>query len=149
MKKIISTYKHLLLLLILLSGGVYSYAQNCKDYEKKCSDAPKGFKSSSMSRSFSMKKQRKVNINQTFYGGRQYYMAVCGKPKLGKIHFRIIEDDENKTVLYDNAADGFTISKMFAFESTIKLIIEISAPNYFTDSESECAGIVLAYKTIE
>src|SRR5690606_4866660 len=80
-------------------------AQSCRGYEKRCDSAPKHFEASSLSRSITMRKARKTVINQTFYGNREYFISVCGKKRLGNIHFRLIADDESQTVLYDNAIE--------------------------------------------
>lgn len=133
-------------LVFLFIGSTNIHGQNCKGYEKKCNSAPSGFKSSSLSRSISMRKMRKVLINQVLYGDRTYYLSVCGKNKLGKIHFRVLADDEQRSVLYDNAIDNFKTNKLFEIQTTMKVIIEITAPHYFDDRGSECAGISVAYR---
>lgn len=120
-------------------------AQNCRGFEKRCESAPKYFESSSLSRSISLRKGRKVIINQTFYGEREYFISVCGRNRLGKIHFRLIADDEQQTILYDNAAENFKESQLFVIQSTMSVKIELSAPHFFDDSNSECAGIQVSY----
>jgi hypothetical protein len=92
-----------------------------------------------------MRKARKVVINQTFFGDREYFISVCGRKKLGDIHFRLISDDENQTVLYDNAAVNFQPSQLFVIQNTMKIKIELSAPHYFDDYNSECAGVQISY----
>jgi hypothetical protein len=144
-----ATYRIIIpLILFCFVAAFNSNAQNCKDYENKCQSAPKGFKKSSLSRAFSIRKMKKIKLNTTLLGGNEYHISVCGKVKLGNIHIRIITDDTYKSVLYDNAADGFSPTKIFEVEETTKISIEISAPQFFTDSESECAGVNIAYKSI-
>ena len=154
------TYKHLhksglrkYLVIFITSGLLFLFmdnapvfGQNCKGYEKKCNSAPSGFKSSSLSRSLSMRKMRKVVINQVLYGDRTYHISVCGKKQLGKIHFRILADDEQRSVLYDNAVDNFKTNKLFEIQATMKIHIEITAPHFFDDRGSECAGINISYR---
>ncbi len=122
-----------------------SEAQNCSGFEKRCEEAPKYFKKSSLSRSLSVRKGRKLIINQTFFGGREYYVSVCGKKKIGDIHLRIIADDDNKMVLFDNAANNFKPTQLFVIQNTMKVKIELSAPYYFDNVHSECAGIQIHY----
>lgn len=122
-------------------------SQNCAGYDKKCASAPKEFKASTLSRSISIRKMRKVIVNQVFYGDRTYQISVCGKSKLGKIQYRILSDDENRSVLYDNAVDNFKPMKFFEIQTTMKIIIEITAPHYFDESTSECAGVKIYYKS--
>ncbi len=121
-------------------------SQNCKGFDKKCPSAPKEFKKSSVSRSVAIRKMKKVVINQIFYSDRTYQISVCGKSRLGKIQYRLLSDDEHRTVLYDNAIDNFKPSKLFEIQSTIKVIVEITAPHYFDESTSECAGVRIFYK---
>ena len=121
--------------------------QNCAGYDKKCASAPKEFKASTLSRSISLRKMRKVIVNQVFYGDRTYQISVCGKSKLGKIQYRVLSDDESRSVLYDNAVDNFKQMKFFEIQSTMKIIIEITAPHYFDESTSECAGVKIYYKS--
>jgi hypothetical protein len=121
--------------------------QNCAGYDKKCPSAPKGFKSSTLSRSVSIKKMRKIVINQVFYGDRTYQISVCGKSRLGKIQYRLLSDDETRSVLYDNAVDNFKQIKLFEIQSTMKIVIEITAPHYFDEATSECAGVKIYYKS--
>ena len=124
------------------------YAQSCRDYEKKCNKAPNDFKRSSLSRSFAIRKMKKIKLSTTLFGGRVYNIAVCGKGKLGNLHIRMVTDDIYRTVLYDNAADDFITQKNFEFTETLNVFIEVSAPQYFDESEFECAGISVSYKTL-
>lgn len=137
----------LIVLILLLALSNELNAQSCSGYDKKCASAPKEFKASSLSRSISLRKMRKVVINQVLYGDRTYQISVCGKNRLGKIQFRLISDDEQRTVLYDNAVDNFKQVKLFEINSTMKVVIEITAPHFFEDGISECAGVKIYYKT--
>jgi hypothetical protein len=138
------TYKILYIPLLILFSFAFSVnleAQNCRGFEKRCDSAPKYFESSTLSRSISIRRARKVIVNQTFYGDREYFISVCGRNRLGKIHFRLISDDENQTILYDNAADNFKDSQIFLIQTTMRVKIELSAPHYFDETNSECAGL--------
>ena len=136
--------------LIIIFGITLShslYAQNCRNYEKKCPSPPKEFKVSSLSKSFSLRKKQIVNIKLTLYADRTYFFSVDGKKSLGDIHFRIFENNEKRRILYDNAATNFSKTKMVYVKSTTNLIIEISAPSYFKDRVRECSGLLVAYKS--
>jgi hypothetical protein len=139
--------KSAIIITIFIIHSVYFqvHAQSCQNYEKRCENAPTYFEKSSLSRSVTMRKARKVVINQTFFGDREYFISVCGRKKLGDIHFRLISDDENQTVLYDNAAVNFQPSQLFVIQNTMKIKIELSAPHYFDDYNSECAGVQISY----
>jgi hypothetical protein len=140
-----------LVLLSIISLTVFqtSFGQSCRGFESKCGSAPKYFTSSSLSRAIAMRKARKVIVNQTFYGDREYFVSVCGKSKLGKIHFRLITEDGNETVLYDNAIENFRESQLFVIQNTMNVKIELSAPHYFDDENSECAAILISYNKHE
>jgi len=135
----------LLTLLSMVFTLQSSNAQSCRGFEKKCQSAPKYFEASSLSRSITMRKARKTIINQTFYGNREYFISVCGKRNLGKIHFRLIADDESQSVLYDNAIENFMPTQLFVIQNTMKVKIEITAPHYFDDMNSACAGVQVYY----
>jgi hypothetical protein len=144
-----------LTILFLIVGGLFGlfptiegYAQSCRDYEKKCHTMPKDFKSSSLSRSFAIRKMKKIKLNTTFFGGRTYNIAVCGKGRLGNLHIRLVSDDEFRTVLYDNAADDFATEKNFEFGESLNVFIEISAPQFFDEDDFECAGVSISYKNL-
>ena len=122
-------------------------AQSCRDYYKKCNDPGKGYQMSSMSRSFSLKKYKKVNITYTFLGEREYYISVGGKPKLKSIQFRIINSSDN-SIIYDNSADNFKTDKSIQVDQSVILKFEISAPQMYED-ESYCAGLLIAFKDID
>ena len=140
--------KHLFtscIVLFTLGITANSEAQNCIGFEKRCEEAPKYFTKSSLSRSLSVRKGRKLLINQTFFGNREYFVSVCGKKKIGDIHLRIIADDDNKMVLFDNAANNFKPTQLFVIQNTMKVKIELTAPYYFDNMHAECAGIQIHY----
>lgn len=123
-------------------------AQNCSDYQKKCQQAPRDFSRSALSRAFSIRKMKKIALKQTLFGGREYFVSICGRPKLGKIHFRLLADNAQRDVLYDNAADNFKNQRLFQIDATLPVIIEVTAPYFFDEKESECAGIVVGYRNL-
>jgi len=133
-------------LYFLFLTGINLHAQDCKKYENKCPSPPKAFKVSSTSKSFTLKKMKKVCLNLTLFGDRAYYISTKGHSKLGKIHFRLIEADEKRTILYDNAADSYNTNKIFEIASTLNVIVEISAPTYQTERKRECAAVLIAYQ---
>lgn len=136
----------ILLSALLLAGGLPQVkAQSCRGYDKRCESAPKHFEASSLTRSITVRKARKTVINQVFYGDREYFVSVCGHRRLGKIHFRLISDDEDQMVLYDNAVDNFKETQLFVIQNTMKIKLELSAPHYFDDRNAECAGVQIHY----
>nr|WP_321411385.1 hypothetical protein [uncultured Carboxylicivirga sp.] len=140
-------FKYLSLLIsMLISFNIV--AQNCRDYEKKCPTPPKDYKISSMSKSFSLRKKQTIYVKLTLYADRIYFLSVGGKKALGDIHMRFFENNEERKILYDNAINNFNQTKSIRVESTINLVIEVSAPSYFKDRVRECSGLLVAYKDI-
>lgn len=123
-------------------------SQQCENIEKKCPDPHKSFKLSASSRSFALKKGSKTTISINAMGGRDYFISVFSRGKVDDVQFKIIGGDtNNRKVLYDNAAVGFSNQKTITMVNTQKIIIEISAPKTkFDKGESECAGIKIAYR---
>ena len=136
------------LLLAYILTTLTLYSQQCNDFEKKCPSPNKSFKISASSRSFTLKKGSKTTIVLNALGGRDYFISVCSKGKVEDVQFKIIGGDENnRKILYDNAAVGFSNQKIITMLKTQKIIIEISAPKTkFEKGESECGGIKIAYK---
>lgn len=135
-------------LLILLLFSYDIVAQNCRDYEKKCPSPPKDYKISSLSKSFSLRKKQTMYVKMTLYSGRIYFLSVDGKKALGNIHLRIFENNEERNILYDNAINNFQKMKSIRVQTTINLVIEVSAPSYFKDRVRECSGLLVAYKDL-
>ncbi|MCU4162777.1 hypothetical protein [Carboxylicivirga caseinilyticus] len=139
------TFKYIQLLIIILIS-CNTTAQNCREFEKKCPSPPKEYKISSLSKSFSLRKKQTIYVKLTLYADRIYFLSVDGKKALGNIHLRIFENDEERKILYDNAINNFQKTKSISVQSTINLVIEVSAPSYFNDRVRECSGLLVAYK---
>lgn len=75
-------------------------------------------------------------------------MAVCAAKKLGNIRFRIINDDDDKSVLYDNAENNYQSFISFVNESTSSLIIELSVPEGSSreSKDTGCVGLVVQFR---
>lgn len=140
--------KLIITIIVLLISTSTLFSQQCDDFEKKCPSPNKSFKISATSRSFTLKKGSKTTIVLNALGGRDYFISVCSKGKVEDVQIKIIGGEENnRKVLYDNAAVGFSNQKIITMLSTQKIIIEISAPKTkFEKGESECGGIKIAYK---
>jgi hypothetical protein len=134
-------------LLLLLS--LVSYGQDCTDYHQyHCSYADYTFFYSRQSKSILFRKGQTSEIQFVTYGGEDYYLAVCGNRKLGNIRFRIIEDNADRTVLYDNADNEYLESINFTNEVTQNMIIELAvAEGAARDAkESGCVGVVIQFR---
>ncbi len=149
-KRLVMRYMRLIGVFLLLTVVSFAVsAQGCRDFDKKCPPPPKDYKVSTLSKSFSLEKRKTVNIKLTLYGDRIYFFSVAGKSKLGKIHYRLLENLETSRVLYDNASAGYESSKMFEISSAINVVLEISAPNYHLENARECAALLVGYKPLK
>ncbi|ASB49608.1 hypothetical protein [Alkalitalea saponilacus] len=140
-------FKYIIPLILIFSGFATIDAQFCRNYEQQhCSEPPADFVNGSVSRAFTLGKDHVVRFNQILYGGRTYFLSVCGEKKLGNIEFRLLADDEAGTVLYSNSSNGFIGEQTFQIENSIKLVIEILAPDYSVADNHRCAGLKIYYK---
>lgn len=130
---------------ILSFAGALANADDCSNTYKKCKSPDKSHTLSTSSRSIKLRRGKKVAIVLNVFGGKEYFFSTYLKPKVGVLQFKIISPTNNK-VLYDNAAEGLCDSKVFKVESTQKLLIEVSAPNWQSPNTYECAGFKIAYK---
>lgn len=128
-----------------------AFGQECNNFEKKCPEPHKSFKSSASSRSFSLKKGGKITIAFNAMAGRDYFISVCGKGKAEDVQFKIVADNQGTSkILYDNAAVGFSPQKVLTMASSQKIMVEITAPKAkFEKGESECGGIKIAYRNMQ
>ena len=78
-------------------------------------------------------------------------MAVCAHRKFGDIHFRILEDNPARKVIYDNATDNFSESITFSNDVTRNLIIEVSVPETDASNANDrrCVGVVIQFRKSE
>ena len=131
-------------MLIFLSS--IGYGQDCTDYHQyHCSYADYTFFYSRQSKSIQFRKGQSSEIQIVAYSGKEYYLAVCGSQKLGKIRFQIIEDNANRNVLFDNAENEYIESINFTNEVTRNMIIQLSAAEGTAKKSRDtgCAGVVI------
>jgi len=141
----------LLLILLLMFIPVLTYAQDCTDYHQyHCLYADYSFFYSKQSKSSLFKPGQVSELKVVAYGGEDYYVAVCAHRKFGDVHFRIIEDNSARKVIYDNATDNYSESIIFSNDMTRNLIIEVSVPeNDAGSNERRCVGVVIQFRKTE
>ena len=106
-------------------SGIQSFGQDCTDFHKyQCTFADYTFFLSRQSKSFPSAKGQTTKLQVIAYEGETYFMSVCTNKKFGVLHFRILEDDADKTVLFDNADNGYNESVIFTNEVTKNLIYD-------------------------
>jgi hypothetical protein len=142
-----------LLFSIFISVLVHGYslqAQDCSESKayKKC-PAPKDARYKlkfNWSRAF--KRGQTKQFVLTFNKGLSYYLSACTKEVDLKIHIKLLEDNKDQTVLYDNAINELSGVLDINSQETKKMIVEISVPPkkiYELINSSVCVGIRLFY----
>jgi hypothetical protein len=123
-------------------------AQDCTDYHQyHCPYGDYTFFYSRQSKSALFRQGQTSELRITVYGGEDYYIAVCAHRKFGDIRFRIMEDNEEKTLIFDNADDEMAESIIFSNDITRNLILEVSVPESKTSSiEKRCVGVVIQFR---
>jgi hypothetical protein len=144
MKKII-----LILFIALLAVPVLTLGQDCTDYHQyHCLYADYTFFYSRQSKSALFRPGQTSELKIVAYSGEDYYVSICAHRKFGNLHLRILEDNENKKVIYDNAQDNYSETVTFSNEVTRNLILEVSVPfgENKESKEARCVGIVIQFR---
>lgn len=125
-------------------------AQNCNQYHiDNCRWADRTYLYSRQSRSAGFKPGMTSEFKIVVYAGEEYYISIEGHRKLGDIQMRLKEEDDLKTILYDNA--DFKYEKYFYFKNSTSrnLIIEISTPPAEDPDDSNnvfCLGVLIEFR---
>ena len=88
----------------------------------------------------------------TVYSGEEYYVSIKGDRKLGDIRVRIKEDNEEKSLLYDNADYDYEDFLFFKNENTRNLILQVSSEaegKFSNSSDRYCVGVLIEFRTYE
>ena len=143
--------KIIILNLLLSCLASICFSQDCTLFHQyHCSYEDYTFFNSSQSKSIQFRKGQTSEIEFIAYGGEEYYLAVCGSEKLGKIRFRIMADNPEKTVLFDNADNKYVNSINFTNDITKNLIIQISVPaSTRQTNDTGCLGVVIQMRKIK
>jgi len=146
--------KHkVLILLFILSGLAFGqglFAQDCTDYHQfHCPYADYTYYYSRQSKSALFERGQVSELRIVAYGGEEYYIAVCANRKWKNMRFRLLEDNDERTVLYDNAENEYAVEMKFKNNATRNLIIEVITPepeNPSDAGEHRCVGVVIMFR---
>ena len=141
--------KLLFIAVLTLTFSDISVAQDCTDYHQyHCLFGDYTFFYSRQSKSALFKKGQTSELRIVAYGGEEYYVSVCAHRKFGNVQFRILEDNAEKTVIYDNAKDSYAESIIFSNQVTRNLIIEVTVPegDGKNMNERRCVGVVIQFR---
>jgi hypothetical protein len=86
------------------------------------------------------------------YKGEEYYISVDGHRKLNDIRLKIYDNNENKTLLYDN--EDFNYETYFFFKNTHTrdLIVELSTTEASDPEEARnkyCVGVLIEFRNVD
>jgi len=126
-----------------------SLTQDCTDYHQyHCLYADYTFFYSKQSKSALFRQGQISELRVIAYSGEDYYVSVCAHRKFGDIRFRIIEDNTERRIIYDNSTDNYSESVIFTNEITRNLIIEVSVPegDNKTSNDRRCVGVVIQFR---
>lgn len=142
-----------LLLLFLVSYvlGFEVEAQDCTDYHQyHCVYSDYTFFYSRQSKSTLFQRGQTSSFSIVAYSNEEYYVAICAHRKFGDVHFRILDERNDQTVIYDNAKNDFAPSIVFENENTRNLIIEVTVPEGSgNERDRRCVGVLIQFKTNE
>ena len=142
---------YIIFVLAFLSAIIGVSAQDCSDYHQyHCVYADYTFFYSRQSKSALMQRGQTSSLNMVAYGGEDYYIGVCAHRKLGEIQFKILEDNDARTVIYDNATDEYATSIVFSNENTRNLIIEVIVPDGSgNEKDRRCVGVLIQFRKVD
>lgn len=142
--------KYLILTLFILLSAFPLQAQDCTDYHQyHCPYADYTFYYSRQSKSALFERGQSSELRIVAYGGEEYYIAICANRKWKDVRFKVMEDNESRTLLYDNSDNEYAQSVTIANDVTRNLIIEVITPEPEKPvdvGEKRCVGVVLMFR---
>jgi hypothetical protein len=142
--------KYLICVTYFMLQVIYLGGQDCFYYhEYFCKFPNSTYFYSGQSRSalfaFGMTSEFKI----VTFGGEDYHISICYERKFKNVRMRLIEDNTDRTVLYDNK--DFTYQSTMTFTNNVarKLIIEISVPEDASGKEGQdlhCVGVLIHFR---
>jgi len=83
------------------------------------------------------------------FGGEDYHISICYERKFKNVRMRLIEDNADRTVLYDNKDFDYQTTMTFTNNVARKLIIEVSVPEDASGKEGQdlhCLGVLIHFR---
>lgn len=143
--------KKILLLFLIVFTGLSVYSQDCTGYHQyHCTYADYTFFYSRQSKSALFKRGQTSEMKIVTYGDEEYYIGICAHRKFGDVQFKILMDNDERTLIYDNAMDEYAKSVTFSNETTRNLIVEVSVPpSNKGEMDRRCVGVIVQFKKNE
>lgn len=111
-------------IIFLLLSIVSPYYLNAQDYEFD-----------DQSGNLEIKTREFTKISVIMYKDYEYKVSFMADEYVGKVHFKIREDNAGKKVLFDNSTASYSQEKKIKLENTTKLLIEVRIPEGLNKSE--------------
>lgn len=125
-------------------------AQDCFYYhEYQCKFPNSSFYYSGQSRSALFAYGMTSEFKLVTFGGEDYHLSICYQFKMKNIRLRLIEDNDDHTVLYDNKDYKYQAEITFTNNTARKVIVEISVPEDETNKDKQnmyCVGVLIHYR---
>lgn len=140
-----------IVLIILTFFSVVVFGQDCTGYHQyHCKYADYTYFYSRQSKSALFRRGQTSEMKIIAYANEEYYVGVCAHRKFGIVHFKIMEDNEQRTLIYDNTKDNNSESIIFSNNVTRNLIVEVSVPEGEKDeNDRRCVGVIIQFKKRE
>ncbi len=142
MKAIVRT----LLILALGMTGFQHLSAQCKTFTKNdCKPKLDPYIYNGQLNSAVLNEGDVAELMLTFYSNQDYRLVVCGVPELGKIMFRLV-DNEGKEI-FSNKDHNYVDTWDFHTNSTQQLTVEISVPETSTSqlAKTGCVSILVGF----
>lgn len=121
-------------------------AQDCYYFhEYQCKFPDKTFYLNGQSRSALFTYGMVSQFKMVTFGGEDYHISICYQFKVKNVRLRLIEDNDDKTVLYDNSENKYATEVSFSNNIARKIIVEISIPDEpnVKDRQPQCVGVLI------
>lgn len=143
-------YTAILSIVLLLNASSNLIAQDCFYFhEYQCKYPNSSYFYSGQSRgalfAYGMTSEFKI----VTFTGEDYHISLCHQFKLKNVRMRLMEDNDERTLLYDNQDFKFQTEMNFTNNVARKIIIEISIPEDPTGKDKNnmyCLGILIHFR---
>jgi hypothetical protein len=116
---------YILMFATALFASQSSFSQGKHDMKNEIK-LDKTFQVSGKSRTMKMKKGDTYNLALDLKKDRAYYISVSGNKSLSDIQYKLVSENENSKVLYDNSAYEFNNNTIISVEKDSKVRLEVN-----------------------
>ena len=136
--------KTVIIVLLAAFANILS-AQNCTDFHLKSCPIPDfTYYYDQQSGSFTLRDGETAELRVIVFEKTDYYISLCAQKKHKNIRLKILEDNLEKKLIYDNSLDSYIDSVKFSNDITKKLILEVTVTNDRPEVKERCVGILVA-----